>query len=130
MKIFIAGTFDNFHVGHQYLLWKGYYDSDKLIIIIARDETVKKIKGVSPKNNELIRLNRVKMEFKKNNNISIKLGNRNGDFIKTLKNENPDILFLGYDQAVNLKKIKNIFPKIKIKIIKSYFPQFFKSSKF
>ncbi len=130
MKIFIAGTFDNFHVGHQYLLWKGYNVGKELIIIVARDKIVKKIKGAFPKNNEYFRLKRLKKEFKDFSRVTIQLGNKDGDFLKTLKQVSPNYLFLGYDQYADIKKINNILPEIKIKIIKSYFSEFFKSSKF
>jgi cytidyltransferase-like protein len=133
MKIFVAGTFDHFHVGHQYLLWRMFNKCKKLIIIVARDKTVEEIKKNKPFNSEQKRLARIKKEFeafKNSKTIKIKLGNKKADFIKTLKDYNPTHLYLGYDQYLDKEKIKNKFPNLKIKRVKSYLPEFFKSSKF
>ncbi len=130
MRIFIAGTFDHFHVGHQQLVWSAYWEATDLVIIIARDLIVKKIKGSLPFNNENTRLERVKKEFEGFGKVNVQLGDNGGDFLKTLEKVNPTHVFLGYDQHADTKKINHLFPEIKIKRIKPYFSELFKSSKF
>ncbi len=46
--VITAGTFDLLHPGHYNTLKYAKSLGDKLIVIIARDETVKKIKGRKP----------------------------------------------------------------------------------
>lgn len=127
-KVFVAGVFDHGHIGHQYLLWKAFELAEEMVVIIARDENVKKIKGNFPQNNEKKRLQRIQEE-----NIpkcTVRLGRLDGKFYKTLAEENPDILFLGYDQKINEKEVLQSFPHIVIHRCAQYFPQYFKSSKF
>lgn len=130
MKIFIAGTFDNFHVGHQYLCWSVFRDDIEIVIVVARDETVKRIKGRTAIHNENQRLTRLVVEFRECPNVRIRLGNLNTDFLETLKEELPTHLHLGYDQRVDLVRVKNELPSMVIKRGKPYFSKFFKSSKF
>lgn len=126
-KGFIAGTFDRLHVGHQFLLWKASRKVEKLTIVVARDQTVQKIKNKSPHLSELQRFQSV--EAQNIPNATVRLGRGDGDFQKTLCEENPDILFLGYDQQ-EPSWIRNSFPHIQIERINAYQPEFFKSSKF
>ena len=122
-KIFIAGTFDGLHVGHQYLLWQGSNMSDELVVIVARDRTVKKIKKRYPVYNEEDRLKAVKAQNFPN--AQIRLGRSDGNFHKTIQEESPDLLLLGYDQRFDAR-----VGNIQTLRLKAYFPEFFKSSKF
>lgn len=130
MKIFVAGTFDNFHVGHQYLLWSAYNQIHNLIVVVSRDKTTKKIKGKLPRNTEVKRFNRIKKEFDGFTGVDVQLGRGDRNFLKTLEKYNPTHIFLGYDQKADIKKINQLFPKIKIERMDPYFSNYFKSSKF
>ena len=44
-KVILFGTFDIFHKGHKNFLEQAQEFGDYLIVVIARDKTVKKIKG-------------------------------------------------------------------------------------
>ena len=101
-KSLVAGTFDNFHLGHQYLLWQVAHLSDFFVIIIARDKTVERIKKRLPENNELQRKARLAQEFFANG--AVRLGRADADFFATIAEENPDVIFLGYDQKFDEKK--------------------------
>lgn len=130
MKIVIIfGTFDIIHPGHIHFLWQTKKHGDFLIAVIGRDQTVKKIKGRSPKNKELKRLTNLK-----NLKIAEKviLGSLK-DKLAAIKKYKPDIICLGYDQkyfTYNLKReLKKInLAKIKIIRLKSYKPEKYKSS--
>lgn len=130
MKIVIIfGTFDIIHPGHIHFLWQAKKHGDFLIAVIGRDQTVKKIKGRSPKNKELKRLTNLK-----NLKIAEKviLGSLK-DKLAAIKKYKPDIICLGYDQkyfTYNLKReLKKInLAKIKIIRLKSYKPEKYKSS--
>jgi len=129
-KVFVAGTFDNFHVGHQFFLWSALSCGSEIAVIVARDETVARLKGRGARNNEDVRKERLAREFGSCENVKVRLGNLKGDFMKTLAEETPDILFLGFDQIFDERKCLEVFPDLKIVRAKKYFPEIFKSSKF
>ncbi len=128
MKYFLAGTFDQLHVGHQHFLWTAVSQATDLHIIVARDKTVEQIKKHAPQNNENQRLQRIREEKLPHTEVS--LGREDFDIFKTLSDASPDVLFLGYDQRVDTQKIQETFPDLKILRAKAYAPQFFKSSLF
>ena len=43
-KVLVFGTYDIFHKGHEYFLKESKKKGDYLIVVVARDSTVKKIK--------------------------------------------------------------------------------------
>lgn len=43
-KVMVFGTFDIFHKGHEFYFSKAKEYGEELIVIVARDETVLKIK--------------------------------------------------------------------------------------
>lgn len=93
MKVLIAGNFDVVHPGHIYFLTEAS-KLGQVIVVVARDETIKKFKGRAPIFNENERkliLENFKMVGK------VILGDQKDFFAPVLK-ENPDIIFLGPDQ--------------------------------
>lgn len=129
IKIFVAGTFDLFHIGHQWLLWQAVKYGDKMVVIVARDKTVTMIKKRSAIWDEQLRVGRIRNELLPNTDTE--LGNEVGDFLATLKQHNPDLIVCGYDQF--LPKIIIDYSQqhnIEIKRLDPYFPKYFKSSKF
>ena len=48
-KTMIFGTFDGIHPGHLSLIEQAREESDELIAVLSRDETVEKLKGRVPK---------------------------------------------------------------------------------
>ena len=128
MNILIAGTFDHFHIGHQWLCWSAYDISKDVTVIVARDKTVKNIKQRETVNAETNRLKRVQAEFIAYPTVKVRLGRVDADFQKTIQEENPDLIYLGYDQKFNPEIIKK--QGIQVKRCTAYKPEFFKSSKF
>ena len=130
MKTLVAGTFDNFHIGHQWLIWSAYHRSDKLVVIVARDKTVEQIKAQTPKNFERARMARVLMEFVSYPNTKVRLGRQDRDFWMTIEEEQPNLILLGYDQGFDEALCRKKFPNINIERCSAYGPDVFKSSKF
>lgn len=97
---------------------------------MARDKTVERIKGQTTKNKEELRLRRVQQEVGAFENIKIRLGHPAGDFWHTIKEVNPNLILLGYDQKLNEQELKQRFPNITVERCSAYQPEFFKSSKF
>ncbi len=129
-KAFIAGTFDGFHVGHQFLLWTAYAKVEAMVVVVAQDVTVKRTKGRYPRRTGQERLARLATEFKNTPSVSVRMGRETGDFLQTVREESPTHLFLGYDQKADIDRIKEAFPDLIIKRMPAYFESFFKSSKF
>lgn len=96
----IFGTFDILHPGHINFFEQAKKQGDYLIVVIARDLNVKKIKGEFPINNEITRVDEVK---KVGIADEVILGRLN-DWFGLIEEIKPDIICLGYDQKdFNLK---------------------------
>ncbi|RLG49065.1 MAG: FAD synthase [Thermoproteota archaeon] len=96
-KVLTAGTFDIIHAGHVRLLIEAKKlagPDGELVVIIARDENVKKYKGHPPIFTESERL--FMMQNLKPVDRAV-LGDSR-DPISAIEREKPDIIVLGYDQ--------------------------------
>jgi len=106
-KIVLAeGTFDLLHYGHVYYLTnakKAGGENSKLIVIVARDKTVEKLKGRKPIIPEDQR--RAIVESLKVVDEAI-LGYEDIDMYKVIEKIKPDIIALGYDKVELEKKLK------------------------
>ena len=128
-KIIVFGTFDIFHPGHRNFFRQAKKLGDYLMVVVARNQNVKKIKGELPLNDELDRLR----EVKKNRTVDkAVLGNKN-DKYKILRQQQPDVICLGYDQKVNKKELQKKLKeyklsKVKINKLKAFKPEIYKSS--
>ncbi len=118
------GVFDNLHLGHLSYLKQAKKHGDELIIVIARDKNVLKVKGKSPKQNEKVRQKAVQ---ELNLAQKVILGQLQDKF-KVVDKYRPDIICLGYDQMIDNDKLKKVFNS-KIVRLKSYKPNIYKSSK-
>lgn len=128
--VMVFGTFDSFHKGHENFLKQARDYGDYLIVVIARDETVVKIKGREPQNNEITRLGMIKQLGLVDRVI---LGSRSNKY-KRIKEIKPAIICLGYDQRAfteNLdEKLKELnLQNTKIVRLKPHKPDVYKSSK-
>ncbi len=124
-RIVCAGTFDHLHPGHLDFLLQAKSLGDELVVIVARDKTVKRIKGFFPTHNEESRKKNV--EASKIADLVV-LGNYDADIFKILEEIRPDIVALGYDQRVNVDVISNRFPHLKIVRMQPYHAEKYKSS--
>lgn len=116
------GTFDILHPGHDNFLREAKRKGDYLVAIIARDKTVKKVKGRLPVNNEKIRKNNI-LKLKIADKVI--LGDLKNKYI-AIKKFKPDIICLGYDQKFFVNGLKNF--NVKIVKLKPYKPEIYKSS--
>jgi len=126
----VFGTFDIFHKGHISFMEQAKQYGDFLIVVIARDKTVEKVKGVQSYNKEKIRM---KMIINSGLAEKVILGDLK-DRYAAIKKYKPEIICLGYDQKFFIDKLKNKLSefglnKTKIIRLKSYYPQIYKSSK-
>ena len=128
-KALAFGTFDIFHKGHEfYLKQAGKYG--KLYVIVARDSTVKKVKGKYPLNNEKKRLKVIQdLDY-----VDKAYLGKEKDKYSIIEELKPDIIVLGYDQKSFTSDLKKELRKrgLNIRIIrikKSFKPEIYKSSK-
>ncbi|MDO8564026.1 MAG: adenylyltransferase/cytidyltransferase family protein [Nanoarchaeota archaeon] len=127
-RVMVAGTFDIFHLGHEYFLKEARKFGDELIVVIARDENVLRIKGKQTKNNEDKRLNKV-LESKIADKVI--LGNK-GNIFNIIEEIEPEVICLGYDQPIDENKLRQEIYKrnlvIEVVRLKSFKPEIYKSS--
>lgn len=127
-KVMAFGTFDFFHAGHEDYLRQARTLGDELIVVVARDETVKKVKNAAPVNNERKRLRDVAACPHVSKAV---LGNLD-DKYRVIKRYAPNVLALGYDQYVFTYGLENfsIQEKLSVEIVRlqPFQPQTFKSS--
>lgn len=101
-KVMCFGTFDLLHEGHRFYLNEAKKLGDWLVVVVARDETVKEVKKRQPLNDEKAR---VKSLQQLGIADKVVLGNP-GDKLKVVVDERPDIIALGYDQTFFTDKLK------------------------
>ncbi|HVM95955.1 MAG TPA: adenylyltransferase/cytidyltransferase family protein [Candidatus Acidoferrales bacterium] len=106
VRVFVAGTFDGLHYGHVYLLKFARRAGDRwarrfgrlgvhLSVVVARDESVRRIKGRLPHHTQrqrrdlLAALRLVDDAF---------VGYRD-NFVRSVRRARPDLIVLGYDQS-------------------------------
>jgi FAD synthetase len=125
IRVVCAGTFDHFHLGHVDFLKQARDLGGELIVIVARDENVKRIKDLLPEQNEAERRERVERTGIPDKVI---LGYSDKDIFLILEGLKPDIIALGYDQRVNEDTIKKRLPNCKVVRLKPFKPDKYKSS--
>lgn len=129
-KVMVFGSFDLIHPGHLFFFQEARKLGDFLFVVVARDDSILRIKGRTPFFNEKKRLGMVK-------GIKIVdkavLGDKK-DRYKVIAREKPDVIVLGYDQKQDESELRKKLKKkgLKTRVIrlkKAFFPQKFKSSK-
>ena len=118
------GTFDGLHPGHKYFLRQLKELGDEVLVVVARDGNVKRIKGRNPHYNEKDRME----ALEKSNFVDRALMGNATDFYHLINKFQPDVIGLGYDQRANLDELKEKFPGIKIVRLLALKPDKYKSS--
>jgi FAD synthetase len=115
--ILASGVFDLLHYGHVYYLTNakkiGEDQEAELIVIVAKDKNVEKLKGEKPIMPEDQR--RALVESLKVVDTAI-LGYEDLDMIKVIEKIKPDVIALGYDEEKLEKKLKNLISEKSINI--------------
>ncbi len=128
-KTMTFGTFDGIHKGHEYYLQEAKKLGDYLVVVIALDETVEKVKGKTPKYSAA---ERKKLVESLGIADKVAVGNP-GDKLKVVVDEKPDVICLGYDQRAFtenlLEKLRQRGINPEIRRIPAYKPEVYKSSK-
>lgn len=130
-RIMIFGTFDMIHPGHVDLFRQARaLDVEPyLIVSIARDTSVSRIKGTAARNNENERLGVVQAHPLVDD---VLLGDEEG-YMHHIKSVNPDIIALGYDQVGEYvdhleESLRAANMTTEIVYLKAYQPELYKTS--
>lgn len=129
-RIMVFGTFDMVHKGHVnfFKQARALADTPFLIVSIARDVNVARIKGETPSVPERLRRKNVSLVPLVNKAV---LGGKHKYFFH-IKRQRPDVIALGYDQKEYVKEllrdIKIAGMKTKVVRLKAYKAKVYKSS--
>lgn len=126
--VLLFGSFDVLHEGHKNLFSQAKEWGDEIIVVLAKDETIEKIKGMKPLYDEHKR----KLLLEETGLLSrVILGNR-GDKYQVIRKIKPDVICLGYDQTTFTEGLKNFLKEsnmnTKIVRLKPFYPKKYKSS--
>lgn len=122
-KVIVFGSFDPLHKGHLDFLKQAKKFGNYLVVVVARDETIRRLKGHEPRFSEGERLQTVKNEAVVDKAV---LGDKK-DYGRVLKRENPEAVCIGYDQEMP-PGLKNLLKRYKIHTLAPYKPEKYKSS--
>ncbi len=125
-KVMVFGTFDILHPGHTHMLKEAKEYGDYFVVVVSRDETVCQLKGKPPKNSENLRLKQVEALGIAD---KVRLGCLD-DKHQAVKEEDPDIVAIGYDQKFFLDDLeKSLKSSAQIVRLTPFKPEIYKSSK-
>jgi len=106
-----TGTFDLLHMGHIYYLREAKKLGDTLVVVVATDPTVQKLKHdpITPQESRVNLIRELKMVDE------VYLGH-DDDMYAIVQEIKPDIIALGFDQIHNDAVIKNELKKRKLNV--------------
>ena len=124
------GSFDILHPGHLYYLEEAKKHGDRLIVVVARDESIKLLKGHEPRYNHHERLEHIRELPYVGKAI---LGHNITDPYEIVEEINPDVICFGYDQKTFSEDVRTELKrrglKAEVVTIGPYREHVFKSSK-
>ncbi|MDQ1371187.1 MAG: synthetase [Candidatus Thermoplasmatota archaeon] len=94
VRVMASGVFDIIHLGHLHYLEASKKLGDELVVIVARDSTVRRRKHepITPESMRLELVGALKPVDR------AMLGNESGDMFKVVEELKPDVITVGYDQ--------------------------------
>ena len=115
VKVMATGTFDLLHMGHIYYLREAKKLGDTLVVVVATDSTVQKLKHdpITPQESRVNLIRELKMVDE------VYLGH-DDDMYAIVQEIKPDIIALGFDQIHNAATIKNELKKrnLNVKLVR------------
>ncbi|MDP3997947.1 MAG: adenylyltransferase/cytidyltransferase family protein [Candidatus Andersenbacteria bacterium] len=129
IKVVVFGSFDPLHDGHRFLFNEAKKLGDDLTVIVARDSSIRNIKGREPEAGEERRRLAVAGESAVDRAI---LGNE-GDRFRILDELDADVVALGYDQEPDDATIRDRLDRlgkrdVRVARLGTYQPHKYKSS--
>lgn len=128
MTVLCFGTFDGLHPGHEDYFRQAKELGERVVVIVARDETVEAVKGRLPRQNEDVRLAAISSHPL----VSQACLGLSGDKYRIIEEVRPDIILLGYDQQAFTEELEKALHErglsCTVRRAKAYKPEVYKSS--
>lgn len=128
-KILVFGVFDGIHGGHRSFLLQAKKFGDYLVIAVARDEVVEKLKNRRPRKNLEVRIKELQETGLADEVIE---GDSDLGSWEVVGKVRPDIIALGYDQEALKNALEAHVRKgglaIEVRIMEPYRPEELHSS--
>src|SRR3989338_21593 len=128
-RVLVFGTFDVIHHGHISFLRQAKKNGDFLIVSLAREKDIRKIKRQSARHSEAER--KTLLESLKFVN-KVVFGSKT-DYLRHIMSIKPSVIVLGYDQKAFTEKLREKLAErgLSVKIVRAraYKPGIYKSSK-
>ncbi len=112
-KVLVFGTFDSLHDGHRFFLREARRLGSRLIASLATDEVVQRIKGSVPSHHLEERLQALEASGLVDLAVA---GDKTLGNWSTLKQCEPDIIAVGYDQKELTKALTEFIEREKLSI--------------
>lgn len=127
-RVLVFGTFDRLHDGHRSFLTQARQYGKELVVCIARDVNVRRLKGRSPVQSERTRQRHVRAVPGVDRTV---LGERTHHY-RVLERVRPDVICLGYDQHSPMTKglraaLQRLNLRTRIIRLRPYQPRVYKS---
>ena len=115
-RVLCCGTFDYLHPGHESFLSQAARLGEELVVVVAKDENVERLKGRKPDHEEEVR--RARVECHKALHKKCSWDTRGKTFLQVVRDIGPDIIALGYDQG-RPPGLETTFPDCEIVVSKT-----------
>jgi FAD synthetase len=127
--VLVAGKFDVLHPGHLSLFEKAKSFGDKLVVVVARDSTIRTRFGFEPTYSQEIR----KQFLDALTVVDEAIIGNDGDEMEVLLTVRPDVVCLGYDQPIKEERVLEFANshglKLEVVRLEAFGEDLFKSSK-
>ena len=101
VRVMASGVFDLIHLGHVHYLEEARKLGDELLVVVATDSTVRKMK------HEPITPGKMRVELVKAlKPVDFAVLGHEDDIFKTVEEQKPDIIALGFDQKFDERELK------------------------
>lgn len=102
-RVLVFGVFDGLHKGHHAFLRQARKSGDFVIVAVARDEVVRRLKGSAPR----FELQRRMRELRRLPHVAkVVPGDSALGCYLVVRRHKPDVIVLGYDQRALYKDLK------------------------
>src|SRR5688572_21899709 len=116
MIVMVFGVFDGLHEGHRAFL-NFAQEQGKLVVVVARDSVVQKLKNKTTNNKENARVEAIQKFLP---DAEVVLGDEEQGSYEVIKKHNPDIICLGFDQQALAKDLQAKFLNIAFVVSKEF----------
>ncbi|MDP3769745.1 MAG: adenylyltransferase/cytidyltransferase family protein [Candidatus Sungbacteria bacterium] len=113
-KVMVFGVFDRLHAGHLSFLEQAVQYGDELIVVVARDSSVKELKNKIPYHTQEERIEAVRQS---GHAYHVVLGDEKIGSYGVIKKYKPDMICLGYDQKELVKDIESCMARGELPLV-------------